>query len=101
MFKESDVRDSKVHFPGSSTPIESFYKEGESYGTVFGSIASGMEECRAELVALYLFRHQDFMEIFDFQQSEFSKALYCGWLSMCWMGLKSVSMYNVEKQTWV
>ncbi|PRD21685.1 UNVERIFIED_CONTAM: dpp3 [Trichonephila clavipes] len=34
--------------------ITSWYKEGESYNSVFGSLSSAYEECRAECVGLFL-----------------------------------------------
>ena len=44
--------------PSVSNPLgyelEGYYKEGETWHSVFGDIASGYEECRADAVALYL-----------------------------------------------
>jgi hypothetical protein len=44
--------------PTFDNPLEyefnTYYKEGDTWHSVFGDIASGYEECRADGVALYL-----------------------------------------------
>eukprot|EP00811_Abedinium_folium_P035059 NODE_7887_length_1541_cov_8.449081.p1 GENE.NODE_7887_length_1541_cov_8.449081~~NODE_7887_length_1541_cov_8.449081.p1 ORF type:complete len:295 (+),score=65.35 NODE_7887_length_1541_cov_8.449081:471-1355(+) len=39
--------------PVTGAPVASCYKPGETYGAVFGVLASPVEECRAECVSLY------------------------------------------------
>lgn len=45
--------------PLDGTPITTFYKENESWHSVFGEIASTYEECKADCVALYLSVFED------------------------------------------
>ncbi len=40
--------------PINNKPITTYYKPGQTWGSVFGSVASSYEECRAECVAMAL-----------------------------------------------
>ena len=40
--------------PITGQPITSWYKEGETWSSIFSSLANTYEECRAECVGLYL-----------------------------------------------
>jgi len=40
--------------PINNKPIHTYYKPGQTWGSLFGSIASSYEECRAECVAMAL-----------------------------------------------
>lgn len=45
---------SDLKHPLTGGPITSWYKEGETWSSVFSSLANTYEECRAECVGLYL-----------------------------------------------
>jgi hypothetical protein len=55
------ARDGTFDFPHASLlnpvtgePVSSWYEPGQSWDSVFGSISSTYEECRAECVGIYL-----------------------------------------------
>ena len=35
-------------------PIETYYKENDTWHSIFGEVSSGYEECKADSVAIYL-----------------------------------------------
>jgi len=86
--------------PCTDEPVTSAYKGGESYGTVFGALASPMEECRAECVSLYLGVDEDVQAIFGFSGAAARESVYAGWLGMCWLGLKALEYYDADKKVW-
>lgn len=49
--------------PLDGTPFTTYYKENETWHSVFGEIASTYEECRADTVALYLSLFEDVQSI--------------------------------------
>jgi dipeptidyl-peptidase-3 len=48
--------------PLDGQEITTFYKPNETWGSVFGKIASFYEECKADSVALYLSIFEDVQE---------------------------------------
>lgn len=90
----------KLINPCTCCPVTTHYKAGETYGAVFGSVASAMEECRAETVSLYLGVDADIQAIFGFEGRACEDSVYAGWLGMCWLGLKAMEHYDPEKQAW-
>ncbi|KAJ3571892.1 hypothetical protein NP233_g3465 [Leucocoprinus birnbaumii] len=55
----------KVINPLTGKPITSWYKPGQTPGSVLGEVSSSMEECRAETVALYLASEPAILKIFN------------------------------------
>jgi len=80
--------------PVTGCPVTSHYLPGQTYGSVFGSLSSALEECRAECVSLYLGTASDVQEIFGFVGQDAHDSIYAGWLGMCWRGLKSLEHYD-------
>lgn len=110
---------STVVDPDSGKPIASWYKAGESWDSVFGSLASTMEECRAEAVGLYLCVEPKVLEIFGHAHSHGAPAagaaeggaggaspapaaaaadaddiVYVNWLNMARAGLLALQVYT-------
>lgn len=49
----------KFPSPLDGQEIKTFYKPNETWHSVFGEIASGYEECKADSVAIYLALFED------------------------------------------
>ncbi|PHH89105.1 hypothetical protein CDD83_6632 [Cordyceps sp. RAO-2017] len=92
--------------PVSQKPITTWYKPGQTWGSVFGSIAASYEECRAELVAMHLSCEFPVLEIFGFgdgkldMDGEAGDVLYASYLSMARAGLASLEMWDPKSQKW-
>lgn len=52
--------------PVTGKPITTYYKPGETWGTVFGGMGPSYEECRAESVAMSLCPDYGILKIFGF-----------------------------------
>ncbi|KAK5634443.1 hypothetical protein RRF57_010157 [Xylaria bambusicola] len=52
--------------PLTQKPVTTWYKPGQAWGSVFGSLAGAYEECRAELVAMFLSCEFPVLKIFGF-----------------------------------
>ncbi|CAL1276519.1 unnamed protein product [Larinioides sclopetarius] len=81
--------------------VSSWYENGETYGSVFGSIGSSYEECRAECVALYLVDVPEILKIFSYEGEEAEIIVYTVWLSMLLSGIGGLQMYNPKTETWL
>ncbi|KAL1894631.1 hypothetical protein Cpir12675_003570 [Ceratocystis pirilliformis] len=92
--------------PITNSPIKTWYKVGQTWGSVFGSIAASYEECRAELVAMYLCCEFPVLKIFGFgdgsidMDSEAGDILYAAYLSMARAGLVSLEMWDPKSKKW-
>lgn len=52
--------------PVDGKPISTYYKPGETWGSVFGGMGPSYEECRAECVAMSLCPDYEILKIFGF-----------------------------------
>ncbi|KAI5466389.1 peptidase family M49-domain-containing protein [Mariannaea sp. PMI_226] len=92
--------------PVDNKPIATWYKPGQTWGSVFGSIAASYEECRAELVAMHLSCEFPVLKIFGFGDGttdidgEAGDVLYASYLSMARAGLASLEMWDPKSQKW-
>ena len=66
------------HNPVTGKPVASWYKPGETWGSVFGGQGPSYEECRAESVAMSLCPDYSILKIFGFGDgTEVSEAITC------------------------
>lgn len=92
--------------PVTNKAITTWYKPGQTWGSVFGSIAASYEECRAELVAMYLSCEFSTLKIFGFgdgsvdMDGKAGDVLYASYLSMARAGLASLEMWDPKSQKW-
>lgn len=82
-------------------PVSTYYKKGETWGSKFGSLAGAYEECRAEVIALYLITNEELLKIFGFESKEDQDAIiYSGFLQMSRAGLLALEFWDPSSQKW-
>ncbi|KAI1176730.1 peptidase family M49 [Nemania sp. FL0916] len=92
--------------PLTNKPVTTWYKIGQTWGSVFGSVAGAYEECRAELVAMFLGCEFPVLKIFGFGDGSFDldgeagDVLYASYLSMARAGLVSLEMWDPKSRKW-
>lgn len=86
--------------PLTGEKVASFYEPGETWGSVFSTIASSFEECRAEAVGLHLSLNEDVLRIFGHEGEKAADVAYVNWLNMARAGLMGLSFYDPETQKW-
>jgi len=84
----------------SSLQVASWYKSGESYDSLFSSLGSSYEECRAECVGIYLSAFNDILKVFHHDGQEAENVLYINWLSMILGGINGMEAFNVDSGKW-
>jgi dipeptidyl-peptidase-3 len=92
--------------PLTGKPVTTWYKPGQTWGSVFGGLAGAYEECRAELVAMHLSCEFSALKIFGFgdgsvdMDGEAGDVLYASYLSMARAGLLSVEFWDPKSTKW-
>lgn len=100
-----DIKNPPVS-PLSGKPISTYYKPGQTWGSVFGSIAASYEECRAECVAMALSCDFSVLEIFGFGDgkedlnNEAGDILYAAYLSMARAGIAALEFWDPKSRKW-
>ncbi|KAK5073782.1 hypothetical protein LTR64_007080 [Lithohypha guttulata] len=92
--------------PLTGEPIKTWYKPGQTWGSVFGATAGSYEECRAECVAMALSCDFDILKIFGFgdgtvdMNSEAGNVLYAAYLSMARAGITALEFWDPKSRKW-
>jgi len=90
---------SKISNPLTGKSITSWYKPGQTPGSVLGEVSSSMEECRAEAVALYMVSNLDILKIFNYtDKQDIDDIQYITFLLMARAGLRALEFYDPAKQ---
>ncbi|KAH0844607.1 hypothetical protein AYO21_02072 [Fonsecaea monophora] len=100
-----DIKNPPVS-PVTKKPITSYYKPGQTWSSVFGSIASSYEECRAECVAMALSCDFEILQIFGFGNgkedigNEAGDVLYVAYLQMARAGVAALEYWDPKSRKW-
>jgi dipeptidyl-peptidase-3 len=92
--------------PLDGQPIKTWYKPGQTWGSVFGSTAASYEECRAECVAMALSCDFSVLKIFGFgdgtenMDGEAGDVLYAAYLSMARAGVAALEFWDPKSRKW-
>jgi dipeptidyl-peptidase-3 len=92
--------------PVTNKPVETYYKPGQTWGSVFGPIAASYEECRAECVAMALSCEFNILKIFGFgsgevdMDGEAGDVLYAAYLQMARAGVASLELWDPKGRKW-
>ncbi|CUS24607.1 LAQU0S18e00100g1_1 [Lachancea quebecensis] len=82
-------------------PVTTYYKKGETWGSKFGQLAGAFEECRAEVIAMYLITNRELLEIFGFKtQEDQDNIIYAGYLQMARAGLLALEFWDPSTKKW-
>ncbi|KAJ1558967.1 hypothetical protein HK405_012528, partial [Cladochytrium tenue] len=92
-------RERTLH-PDTGRPVETWYRPGQTWGSLFGAAAASYEECRAELVAMALIDNEQILEIFEIEKSEMAEMVHIAYLSMARAGLLALEFYDPESKKW-
>lgn len=81
--------------PITGKPVETYYKLNQTWTSVFSSVSSTYEECRAEAVAMTLVCHPEVLAVFGHTTPEEQDDVrYVAWLQMARAGLMALEFYN-------
>ncbi|KAJ4353259.1 uncharacterized protein N0V89_004986 [Didymosphaeria variabile] len=100
-----DIKNPPVS-PISGKPITTYYKPGQTWGSVFGPIAASYEECRAECVAMALSCDFSILQLFGFGDGkediggEPGDVLYAAYLQMARAGIASLEFWDPKSRKW-
>ncbi|EON61407.1 dipeptidyl-peptidase III [Coniosporium apollinis CBS 100218] len=92
--------------PVTGKPVDSWYAPGQTWGSVFGSIAASYEECRAECVAMALSCDFEILKIFGLgdgtvdMDGEAGDVLYAAYLSMARAGVVALEYWDPKSRKW-
>ena len=89
--------------PLTQKPIDSWYRDGQTWTGVFGDLATTVDECRAELVGAYLMDDLELLRLFGYTAESDIAAqdiTYNMYLQLGVDGLRGLQNYNVEVGKW-
>ncbi|KAF2131631.1 dipeptidyl-peptidase III [Dothidotthia symphoricarpi CBS 119687] len=92
--------------PITHRPITTWYKPGQTWGSVFGAFAASYEECRAECVAMALSCEFPILQLFGFgdgtpdMASEAGDVLFTAYLQMARAGIAALEFWDPKSRKW-
>ncbi|KAK5120916.1 hypothetical protein LTR85_005700 [Meristemomyces frigidus] len=100
-----DVKNPPLN-PVTGKKVSTWYKPGETWGSVFGGMGPSYEECRAESVAMSLCPDYEILKIFGFGDgteginSKAGDVLYICYLSMARAGIAALQFWDPNSRKW-
>ena len=100
-----DVKNPPIS-PVTKKPVSTWYKPGQTWSSVFGSIASSYEECRAECVAMALSCEFEILELFGFgdgkedMSNQAGDVLFVAYLQMARAGVAALEFWDPKSKKW-
>jgi dipeptidyl-peptidase III len=100
-----DVKNPPIS-PVTNKPVSTWYKPGQTWSSVFGSVASSYEECRAECVAMALSCEFEILKLFGFgsgkedMSGEAGDVLYVAYLQMARAGVAALEYWDPKSRKW-
>lgn len=92
--------------PVTGKKVSTYYKPGETWGSVFGGLAGTYEECRAECVAVSLCPDYGILKIFGIGDgtedinSEAGDVLFVCYLQMARAGVAALQFWDPNSRKW-
>ena len=88
--------------PLTNEKLTTYYKGQESFELVFPSLCRSMEECRADLIALYFGFDKRVQKIFGVKddKEEYENFVYIEWMIHIRQGILGLIFYNKENDSW-
>ncbi|KAF8554646.1 hypothetical protein OG21DRAFT_1412103 [Imleria badia] len=81
--------------PLTGEKVTTWYKPGQTPGSVLGEISSSMEECRAEAVAMYLANNDKILSIMGYNDpQDREEIVYVSFLLMARNGIRALEFYD-------
>lgn len=93
----------EFNFDRSNPNIHSYYKPTDTWGSLFSAVAGSFEECRAELVALYLILKKplEVLPIFGVSdEQEQKEIILIATVLMCRAGLLGLEFWDPTSRKW-
>ncbi|KAM7206109.1 dipeptidyl-peptidase 3 [Naviculisporaceae sp. PSN 640] len=94
---------SPVISPVTGQTINTWYRSGQTYETVFGDLARTVEECRAFLVASYIADNRQILSLFSYDEHSSPTAdelIYYTYLHIGVEGLRALRSFNSKERVW-
>ncbi|AGO12569.1 AaceriAER229Cp [[Ashbya] aceris (nom. inval.)] len=104
----SELQDGSFNFDRTNPPlgvngepVSTYYGKGETWGSKFGQLAGPFEECRAEVIAMYLITNRELLSIFGFTtKEEQDNIIYTSHLLMVRAGLMALDFWDPATKNW-
>lgn len=92
----------KYNFDRDSVPYKTWYGPSDTWGSVFGLTAGSYEECRAELVALYLILKlpREVLPIFGIAEADFDDVTFIATVLMARAGIAALELWDPLLKKW-
>ena len=86
--------------PLTNNKIDKFYIDNETFESKFKSLGRSMEECRADLVALFFVFEKDIHKIFSVKDEDYENLIYCMFLGHARKGVVGLPIFNPDNKKW-